>query len=112
MTRAQFGSAGVFDPTGILAEGGTVRTEKVTLLAGQAYLLGHPLKLNLGKYEEVADETEIDCILLEAIDATAGDESALVLFQGAVFTKQLPAVAGVTYADARTALAEKGLFLR
>lgn len=112
--HAHFTPAGAFDPTGILAEGGTVRTEKVTLAEGTAYQLGHPLAWDSEDeiYVAATSAAGIVAFLMHPVDATDDDADGIAMFQGALFTERLPVISGVTYADARQRLAENGLFLR
>ncbi|OLF53796.1 head decoration protein [Pseudomonas chlororaphis] len=86
--------------------------DKVTLLGGPNYLFGQVLAKVSGKYQVLdlagtGAAKKSAAILLEAVDATAGDQPGLVISRGAtVDLAELAWPAGITEPQKATALDE------
>jgi hypothetical protein len=108
-----------FSPDGLVAQNAQLLlSEPVTLLAGQNLKRGALLgKVTAsGKYvlslAAAADGSQVPvAILVEDIDASAGDKAALAYTRGDFNAQALTLGAGHTVASVKAALANLGIFL-
>lgn len=108
-----------FSPDGLVAQNAQLLlSEPVTLLAGQNLKRGALLgKVTAsGKYvlslAAAADGSQVPvAILVEDIDASAGDKAALAYTRGDFNAQALALGAGHTLASVKAALANLGIFL-
>lgn len=118
MERASFTPNAAFDPNGLVAGGYDYHAEKGTLLTGTNFAVGTLLgKISAsGKYTTslsgAADGSEVPvAVLLEAIDATGGDQEAMVLKAGGVVSDKMVFGAGHTAASVKDDLIARGIFV-
>jgi len=118
MTRASFIANAAFDPNGIVAGGYDFKSDSETLLTGTNYVAGTLLgKITAsGKYTTSlaaagdGSETPV-AVLLEDIDASAGDQQAVVMKMGAVVQDKITFGTGHTFASVKDDLMARGLVI-
>ncbi len=118
MTRASLTAAAAFDPNGIVAGGFDFKADKETLLTGTNYAAGTLLgKITAsGKYttslQAAVDGSQTPvAVLLEAVDASGGDQEAVVLKAGGVVQDKIVFGTGHDAASTKDDLLARGIFV-
>ena len=108
-------NVGSFIPDGLMAGDFPVNTKSVTLKAGTNYVRGSVLMGltagDAGKFGLVTTDANAKYILLEDMDATAADKSAVVAITGQFNSNKLTLGSGATLAGVTAALEPLSIFV-
>lgn len=118
MTRASFIANAAHDPNGIVAGGFDFKADSETLLTGTNYVAGTLLgKITAsGKFttslSAASDGSEVPvAVLLEDVDASSGDQSAVILKMGSVVSDKVIFGTGHTLASVKDDLMARGVVI-